>query len=281
MELQSSQNRQYQSVHCRLLYIKRTTYPTRPTRDMQEHTYTELYYITKGHGEININQTLCPLQKHDFVIINPGVKHQLLSYEDDSLEAIVIGMDGILFTPNEFTDMNSSLYMKKSLKSKSSISFYFKSIYREVKKTKYNYEMVCQNLLEVLVVNIIRLTDYTVTSTSGTKTNKECTYIKQYIDAHFAENITLDFLADATHMNKYYMVHAFNKFIGYSPINYLIEKRIAESKRLLENTDYPIAQIASKVGFSSQSYFSQVFKKSTQLTPNAYRKSKRRDSISK
>lgn len=267
------QNRQLQSIDCRLLYIKRTSYPTKPFRELKEHSYTELYYILKGSGEFFIDKILCPLQAHDFVIINPNVKHQLLSSEDNELEAIVIGMDGIFFTPNEFTDMSSSLYMKKSLKDNySNISFYFKSILREVKKMDYNYEMVCQNLLEVLVTNMIRLTQCTITSTSSARTNKECTFIKRYIDHHFAESITLDYLAKMTHMNKYYMVHAFNKYIGYSPINYLIEKRIAESKRLLESSNDSIAQIAVKVGFSSQSYFSQVFKKSTQMTPNEYRK---------
>ena len=270
------QARQIPSIDCRLLYIRRAVYPSKPVRELQEHSYTELYYITRGSGEFFIDKTLCPLQTHDFVIINPNVKHQLLSYEENDLEAIVIGMDGIFFTPNEFTDMNSSLYMKKSLKDNySNISFYFKSILREVKKMDYNYEMVCQNLLEVLVTNIIRLTQCTITSTSSARTNKECTFIKRYIDHHFAESISLDYLAKMTHMNKYYMVHAFNEYIGYSPINYLIEKRISESKRLLETTNDSIAQIASKVGFSSQSYFSQVFKKSTQMTPNEYRKSKR------
>jgi AraC-like DNA-binding protein len=274
MELHTSQNRPVKNFDCRLLYIRRASYPVFPERKLQEHTYTELYYITSGSGDFFIDQTLlCPLQKHDFIIINPNVKHQLISHENDELEAIVIGTDGIFFTPNEFTDMSSSLYIKKSLKENySNISFYFKSILREIKKTEYNYEMVCQNLLEVLVTNIIRLTHCTVTSTSTARTNKECAFIKHYIDQHFNENITLDYLADMTHMNKYYMVHAFNKYIGYSPINYLIEKRISESKRLLENSNYSIAHIATMVGFSSQSYFSQVFKKSTQMTPNAYRK---------
>ncbi len=271
----STHNRYAQNFDCRLLYIKRTTYPTHSYHKKQMHTYTELYYITKGSGEFFIEQTLCPLKKHDFIIINPNVKHELLSCENDELEAIVIGTDGIFFTPTEFSDMNSSIYIKKSLKENySNISFYFKSILMEIKKTDYNYEMVCQNLLEVLVTNIIRLTHCTVTSTSTARTNKECAYIKQYIDHHFNENITLDYLANLTHMNKYYMVHAFNKYIGYSPINYLIEKRISESKRLLETSNWPISKIAKSVGFSSQSYFSQVFKKSMQMTPNAYRKSK-------
>lgn len=269
-----SESRQPQNFDCRLLYIKRGVYPFQPVRDLQEHTYTELYYITKGTGTFYIDKSYCSVQAQDVIIINPEVRHQLLSHENHELEAIVIGIDGIFFTPNEFTDMSSSLYIKKSLKENSNnLSFYFKSIYREIKKTDYHYEMVCQNLLEVLVVQLIRLTHCTITSTSTAKTNKECTFIKRYIDEHFAESISLDYLAQITHMNKFYMVHAFNKYIGYSPINYLIEKRISESKRLLATTNLSIAQIAASVGFSSQSYFSQAFRKSTNMTPNAYRKS--------
>ena len=54
-------------------------------------------------------------------------------------------------------------------------------------------------------------------------------------------------------MNKFYLVHAFKNYKGVSPINYLIDKRIQESKLLLETTNFSIAKIAQQVGFSSQS----------------------------
>ncbi|MDE6168313.1 MAG: helix-turn-helix transcriptional regulator, partial [Acetatifactor sp.] len=68
-----------------------------------------------------------------------------------------------------------------------------------------------------------------------------------------------------------YMVHAFTKYTGLSPINYLLQKRIQEGKALLESTACSIAQISAMLGFSSQSYFSQAFKKATGKTPAAYR----------
>ena len=80
---------------------------------------------------------------------------------------------------------------------------------------------------------------------------------------YFKEDITLQTLSDLTYLNKYYLVHAFKNYKGVSPINYLIEKRISEAKHLLGTTNFPIAKIASVVGFSSQSYFSQVFRKET------------------
>jgi len=85
------------------------------------------------------------------------------------------------------------------------------------------------------------------------------------------EDITLQTLSDLTYLNKYYLVHAFKNYKGVSPINYLINRRLIEAKHLLATTNYPISKIAASIGFSSQSYFSQVFRKETGMSPNAYR----------
>ena len=85
-------------------------------------------------------------------------------------------------------------------------------------------------------------------------------------------NISNSTLSELTYMNKYYMVHAFTRYKGVSPISYLINRRIDEAKELLTHSNLPIAKIAQSVGFSSQSYFSQVFRKEVHMTPGAYRK---------
>lgn len=96
--------------------------------------------------------------------------------------------------------------------------------------------------------------------------------VKRYIDANYSEDICLDSLAGLAHLNKYYLIHAFTESYGISPINYLNEKRIQNCKELLASTDYSIAEIARLSGFSSQSYFSQSFRKSCGMTAKAYRK---------
>ena len=126
---------------------------------------------------------------------------------------------------------------------------------------------------ELIIWNITRQTQTTLSVAPTKKITKECRFIEQYLDEHFKEDITLQTLSDLTYLNKYYLVHAFKNYKGVSPINYLIEKRISEAKHLLGTTNFPIAKIASVVGFSSQSYFSQVFRKETGLSPNKYRKS--------
>ncbi len=103
------------------------------------------------------------------------------------------------------------------------------------------------------------------------KVNKDCIFIENYIDAHFKEEITLDKLSEVTFLNKYHIVHAFKNYKGISPINYMIKKRIDEAKVLLVTTNMQISEIAYIVGFASQSYFAQSFKKATGISPIQYR----------
>ena len=82
------------------------------------------------------------------------------------------------------------------------------------------------------------------------------------LDTNFREDISLDRLAELAHLNKYYLAHTFQREYGISPITYLNRRRIEESKYMLTNTGYSLAQISELMGFSSPSYFSQCFRKS-------------------
>ena len=78
---------------------------------------------------------------------------------------------------------------------------------------------------------------------------------------------------DATRFEVYCtQVHAFRKAYGTSPINYLISRRIQESRFLLTNSNHSLSQIARILGFSSLSYFSQSFHRTEGVSPMEYRK---------
>ena len=68
------------------------------------------------------------------------------------------------------------------------------------------------------------------------------------------------------------MAHAFKREYGVSPINYIIDCRIREGKRLLAETDLAPSQIASILGFSSSSYFCKTFSNIEGTSPTEYRK---------
>jgi len=130
--------------------------------------------------------------------------------------------------------------------------------------------------MEILVIRLMRATSIAVPAEPQTiTTNRQCAAIRRYIDLHFKEALTLEQLAEEGHMNKYYLSHAFKREYGISPINYMISKRIEESKYLLAETDLAMSQIAQLLGFSSLSYFSQVFHRTQGITPKEYRNNQR------
>ena len=219
-----------------------------------------------------------PVCKNDMVIINPHVQHTEKSLRTSPLDYIVLGIDGLAFSCETIASAQDSLSLHtpsgmvyKCNMPNSKVYAYLNIMLEEISRKEENYEAVCQNLLEVLLLCMLRNDNLSIVQSSNTLLNRECAQIKNYLDAHYAENITLDTLVEITHMNKYYMVHAFTRYAGLSPINYLLQKRIQEGKALLESTTYSIAQISTLLGFSSQSYFSQAFKKATGKTPIAHR----------
>ena len=145
-----------------------------------------------------------------------------------------------------------------------------------MKETSPDSQVLCRNLTENLIIHLSRQANFAVTLAPIQKRNpRVCITVRQYIDNHFKENISLDMLAELSHVSKYHMVHVFTEEYGISPINYLIYKRIEEGKKLLQTTDYSLALIGRTLGFSSPSYFSQAFKKQVQCTPMEYRKKSR------
>ncbi|MDO6762830.1 helix-turn-helix domain-containing protein [Agarivorans sp. 1_MG-2023] len=97
---------------------------------------------------------------------------------------------------------------------------------------------------------------------------------KDYIEAHLAENISLNHLAQLVDLSDYHFARMFKQSSGLSPHQYLSTRRVARAKRLLLNEELSLAEIAYQVGFSSQAHFSARFKQLTGLSPKAYRLSR-------
>lgn len=92
-----------------------------------------------------------------------------------------------------------------------------------------------------------------------------------YIEAHYAQNISLNDLTALTNLSKSYLLRLFTKQTGISPYRYLQTMRIAEAKKLLEAGTAPI-EAAMRTGFSDQSHFTNTFKEFIGLTPKQYQR---------
>lgn len=270
-------NKKLDKMNFHLIYISTSLYEGDWHSTPHSHHCTELFYVLRGKGNFLVNDDIFNVKEDDLIIVNPNVPHTEMSKDDSPLEYIVLGIEGLQFTTlrnqNDYEDFSVHNYYEY----KHEILFYLKTLIQEMELEDQEYESICQNLLEILIVNMVRRTKTNLLVAPTQKITKECRFIEQYINNHFTEDISLELLSEKAYMNKYYLVHAFKQYKGISPISYLIKLRIEQAKELLETTNYSIAQISDSSGFSSQSYFSQVFKKATNLTPNEFRKSSEKE----
>ncbi|MGN0335297.1 MAG: helix-turn-helix domain-containing protein [Lachnospiraceae bacterium] len=258
----------------KLLYVSAAKYGGDWHSIPHSHACSELFYVTKGKGQFRIEDHIYPVSANDMIIVNPNVEHTEVSLDAHPLEYIVLGVEGLELSVKDNQDNRFSIINLQSIQD--NIQFFLQTMLKELESKVPGHEIICQDLMEVLTIHLMRQTNFSTTLTPiQKKASRLCTTVRRYIDEHFKENINLEMLAQMTHVSKYYMVHAFTREYGISPINYMISCRIEEAKQLLKNDDYGLSLISRMLGFSSPSYFSQTFKKATGVTPNEYRKKHR------
>ena len=260
------------SLSFQLESITKSKYDSDWHSTLHTHPFTELFYVVDGKGEFNIQGQRFPVKANDFVIINPQVEHTELSSPDEPLEYIMLGIRGLSFSNLTPVSEGGHPFSFFNLRDeKKDILRYLNAMVQEATSQQMSYELVCHNLLEILLIKILRHQHFDLEVGKQSKATKDISFIKHYLETYYHESIQLEDLASMTHLSRFYISHSFKKEIGMSPMEYLIDIRIKESKILLRTTNYSISQVADIVGFTTPTYFSKQFRKSTGISPTDYR----------
>mgnify|MGYP000871081614 CR=1 FL=1 len=252
--------------------------------DMQEIHYprhrhpeiNELLLITRGRAEFVVGSRKICAQAGDIIVFNCGTDHEERycsasattafycavgrlrgeTAADHSGGILPVSCSPIISTESEFETLR----------------FIFSQIARESAERGSKYRIISQNLTQMLLVWIYRLYEnqYSIANERGM--SELCGKIKEYIDENFAYKVTLKDIAEANYVSPYYLSHLFKKETGYSPISYLIRRRIDKSKQLLLTTSKSVQEIASLVGYDNSAHFISIFKKVTGNTPSNFRR---------
>ncbi len=98
---------------------------------------------------------------------------------------------------------------------------------------------------------------------------------KRYVEEHLDQNISLSAVADRLYLSPTYFSRLFKQRTGCTFSAWLAQRRILRAQRYLDETNLPIADIATQVGYQEANSFTRLFKQATGLSPTEYRKTKR------
>lgn len=97
-------------------------------------------------------------------------------------------------------------------------------------------------------------------------------FISQYIELHYMENLYLDHIAEVVETSPKYFSSYFKKTFGVNYVEYLNKVRLSHARELLKDSSLTIGEIGEKTGYLNSSTFTTTFKKYYGISPSEYRK---------
>lgn len=247
------------------------------------HTEFEFVYVETGTVYFGISDKQFALSEGQGVFINSKILHRYFSQG----KAIV---PNFVLMPYFIAAQDSLIYQKYVLPIMASPMDYqifssdipwqaqALSIMREMmaaQEKASDVELVSSYLIQKIWHILYQNTDV---EHMGKKENYSASsqarlqLMMQYIHQKFAYNISLSDIADQAKVSKSTALNLFQRYLGISPVTYLINYRLQEAAKLLASTEKKVTVISKDTGFDNVDYFCKAFKKYYKLTPTEYRK---------
>ena len=241
-------------------------------RSMHEHkNLIEILLLYSGAGIYIIDGERYTAKKGDLILYNAKTVHDEFGGSGNDLSTYCVAISNLKLVnlpvnkilPDNFSPiMPSGEYFDEIL-----------SIFRAIERESYRKGGAeIANYLALALVAKVSAMIKTHASPRKIKEPSISSMAKNFIDAHYMENICLEDIAGAVFTNVYNLSKIFKAEIGISPMRYVILRRMGEAQNLLINTDMTITRIAMSVGYNNSNYFQNVFKNFMQMTPREYRK---------
>lgn len=135
-------------------------------------------------------------------------------------------------------------------------------------------KLYAESLVNTLAVHLLRhySTDSLIPDLSfGGLPAHKLRRVVEFMNAHLEQDLSLTELAEAVELSQYHFARAFKQSTGQTPIQFLMQRRVAAAKQLLAQSELPIVEVGLRTGFKNQSHFTTLFRRLTNVTPRAYR----------
>lgn len=246
------------------------------------HDYYEFYFLIDGNVSISIEGKIHELTANDMIIIPPNVLHHVHNYnKNSSYQRFVFWISkeyhqSIKNISDDYTYITNPVHMNnKYIFRIHKIAFNtlvakMIRLLEESRSDRFGKANMLDLCINDLILSINR-TVYEADNAGQYKDNNDLyNNILQFIESNLDSELSLDTLADAFYMSKYYISHLFKNNLGISIHKYIIKKRLEMCKNsLLKNES--ISKLYKEYGFKDYTGFFRAFKKEFGLSPKEYK----------
>ncbi|OQY35327.1 MAG: hypothetical protein B6241_02220 [Spirochaetaceae bacterium 4572_59] len=233
-------------------------------RTLREYS---LIYITKGRGKFYSQGQEYTVIPGTIIILFPGIKHAYQPDIETGWDEYWVGFKG------EYIDSLSDEGIIKSLKPiyyiglHNIILSHFQSIFDRINKQKPCYQMRTATNIMMLLADII---SYDRNIEQSNHIDDLVEKIKFLFEQNIYRSLELEEIAEQLRLSSSYLCEVFKSYTGMTPYQYFLHLKVNKAKEFLEIGELSIKEIAYKLAFEDQYYFSRLFKKKTGVPPSKW-----------
>lgn len=244
------------------------------------HEQLEILHFQSEGAVLLCGQERYNIEKGDIFIINTCEIHSLVYDSKNPIyDCIMVGQELYHSIQKDICEMkyisqidNRQICFNNKILNKD-IHLLVNNLLDICDKKELAYELEIKSIIFMILALLFRneVKSQTNEEIQNTLNYKRIINALKYIEDNYAQEIKLNDLAEICNFNASHFCRIFKSITGKTAIQYINEYRISKAKVLLKTTDLNVAEIADKVGFSDNCYFSRFFKKCFNVTPTEYR----------
>lgn len=247
------------------------TRPKLPTWRPRGRRDFQLIYIASGKAHFHFDGKEEIITAGHMVLYRPKEPQKYEYYGDDQTEVYWVH-----FTGSDVTNILRSYGLSKDKKvffcgSGLEYSSIFRNLINELQMCNEHYPEMLEMYLRQLFI-ILQRSFLSSLKTENTRVVEEIDKATIYFNEHYNENISIDEYAENNHVSVSWFIKNFKQYTGYTPMQYILSKRIYNAEILLQNPSHNVTEIANMIGYENPLYFSRIFKKVKGISPSEYRK---------
>ena len=260
-------------------------YKTEFTYPLHNHKEYELNFVENGAGVRRIvGDSVEEIGDYDLVLLcGDNLEHvwEQGSCQSKQIREITIQFSPDLFS-NNFIDKKQFTSIRKMLdRAQKGLSFPLHAVMKVYSTIDsllkgepgfYQFVKFLTILYELSICDDARtLSSSSFARSKTVSDSRRVQKVEEYINLHYTENLTLDFLCNRFYISKFYLSRSFENATGKSIYQYVLEKRMIMARQLLISGEKP-TDIFSLCGFGQYSNFYRAFKKYYHMSPMTFLK---------